>query len=53
MDIPDGMVDAFKEGWHRADDEMGTAGPNGYRTRKGLEAAMKWQARHLPEDNDK
>lgn len=40
--IPDEMVEAFKAGWHQADEEMGTAGPPGYRTRTGLEAAVTW-----------
>lgn len=38
--VPAPMVEAYREAWHAADDEMGTAGPAGYRTRAGLAAAL-------------
>lgn len=50
--IPDEMVEAFKIGWHQADEEMGTAGPPGYRTRAGLEEAMTWLTGQLGEGPD-
>jgi hypothetical protein len=36
----DEMVRAFGEAWHAADEQMGTAGPDGFRRRAGLAAVL-------------